>query len=161
MIQPVIHSIDSDRTFATWDRVLIQVWRGPVTIRSIRELEHVARQLTSGAAGAKVCSISIVEATSPPPADEARRQLSVFYRDLIPVMQEALVVAIGGGFRGALVRGVGIALSTLSPKTLPFRFVDSIPTAVELVSKHLTPGAGGPSALSEALQAVSEKQPTA
>lgn len=155
---PIIHQVDADHTIATWDRVLIQIWRGSPTNPMIVEMAAITRQLIGRTQPDKICSISIVEPTSPPPKDETRRQLAAFFKDITPHSAELLIVNVGGGFRAALIRGVGLALSTLSPKSLPFRFVDSIPTAVELVSRHLSPLAGGPKALDEALQFARTKE---
>ncbi|AKF04803.1 hypothetical protein [Sandaracinus amylolyticus] len=151
-------TLDADHCLATWDRVLIQVWRGPMTMENLAGLERVARSfLAEQPAGAKVSTISIIERTSPPPTDEVRKGMSRVYRDLTSSMDHAIIVPEGGGFRAAIVRGVGVALSSLSPKALPFKFVDTIRSAAVMVAPQLTPGAGGAGELEAAIERVRAK----
>jgi hypothetical protein len=152
----IVRVIDKDHCVAVWDRVLIQIWHFATTGSAVVELDAVARayiaQLKS-----PISSIAIVERSSPPPGDEVRSLLSKFYRDLAPQMSQQIVVSDGGGFRGAIVRAVGLTLSTLSPGTLPFRFVGSVPEATTLVAPYLSPLAGGEPALRRVVDGVREE----
>jgi hypothetical protein len=65
--------------------------------------------------------------------------LANFYREFAPTMARQIVVADGGGFRGALVRAVGVTLSTLAPRALPFKFVGHVSDAIALLTRHLSP----------------------
>lgn len=150
-----VRVIDKDHCVALWDRVLIQVWHFATTLSAVAQLDAVARTFISQV-NAPISSIAIVERTSPPPSDEVRALLSKFYRDLAPQMSQQIVVADGGGFRGAIVRAVGVTLSTLAPRTLPFRFVGSVLEATTLVAPHLSPTAGGEVALRRAVEGVRE-----
>jgi hypothetical protein len=94
-----------------------------------------------------VCSIALIESTSPAPDEDARSALSNFYREFSPKMAQTIVVAEGGGLRGALVRGVGAALSRLAPRRLPFKFVGDVDAACRLVEPHLSKSTGGASEL--------------
>lgn len=75
----------------------------------------------------------------------------------------AVVVAEGGGFRAALVRGVGIALSTMMPHRVPFKFVSEVEEALALLGPHLSKAGRGVAGLRDALgklrDAVSEQVP--
>lgn len=143
----ITRSLDADHGVFTWDRVLIQVWRLGITADAVDALERVTLEYAREQPGGKISSLSIIERTSPPPAEHVRRDLSRFYKNLGPHLHEAIVVAEGGGFRAALVRGVGLALSSLAPNSLPFRFVDTIGSASMAIAPHLSPGAGGASGL--------------
>jgi hypothetical protein len=152
----IVRVIDKDHCVALWDRVLVQVWHFATTASAIAQLDTVARAYIAQVKG-PISSIAIVERTSPPPGDEVRTLLSRFYRELAPQMSQQIVVADGGGFRGAIVRAVGLTLSTLSPGTLPFRFVGSVQEATALVAPYLTPRAGGEPALRRVLEGVREE----
>jgi hypothetical protein len=89
----------------------------------------------------------IVERSSPPPGDDGRRNLATFSRDIVKRMSLAVVVAEGGGFRAALVRGVGVALTTLLPHQGNFKFVNDLDAGVRLLEPHLPPSSGGREAL--------------
>jgi hypothetical protein len=123
---------------ALWDRVLIQVWHYKTTPSAIAELTRVARKFTIETP-APISSVAIIERTSPPPHDEDRKLLAAFYREFAPTMARQIVVADGGGFRGALVRAVGVTLSTLAPRALPFKFVGHVSDASALLAPHLSP----------------------
>jgi hypothetical protein len=146
---------DTDHCITTWDRVLIAVWRYAATREAITGWGAISRAFhAEQPQGRKYCSISIVERTSPPPGEHVRGDLSRFYRELVPQVHEAIIVPEGGGFRAAMVRGVGVALSTLAPRALPFKFVESIQSAATLVGPHLSPTAGGVSRLVSAVDAT-------
>lgn len=151
----VVRVIDKDHCVALWDRVLIQIWHLATTASAVAQLEQIARGYISQL-NSPISSIAIVERSSPPPGDEVRALLSKFYRDLAPQMSQQIVVADGGGFRGAIVRAVGLTLSTLSPATLPFRFVGSVSEATSLVAPFLSPKAGGEPALRRVVEGVRE-----
>jgi len=145
-------SHDSDHCIVTWDRVIIQVWRFATTREAIADLELISRAFIAEQRTRKICSVSIVEHTSPPPGELVRGHLSRFYRELAPSVHEAVIVPEGGGFRAAMVRGVGVALSTLAPRSLSFKFADSVRSAADVVGPHLSPTAGGAMALEAAIE---------
>jgi hypothetical protein len=151
-----VRVIDKDHCVAVWDRVLVQVWHFATTGSAVAQLDAVARAYITQIKS-PISSIAIVERTSPPPGDEVRTLLSRFYRELAPQMSQQIVVADGGGFRGAIVRAVGLTLSTLSPGTLPFRFVGSVQEATTLVAPHLSVAAGGEKALRRVVDGVREE----
>ena len=153
---PVIKILEPNCCFATWDRVLLQIWRLEVTAEAVENLRKIGRAFVYESK-LPVSSLSIVESTSPPPSDKLRGALSAFYRDLAPQMKEQIVVAEGSGFRSALVRSVGLALSAIAPKSLPFKFVAGVEEAAVLIRPHLTPAAGGALGLQQAIKDVRAK----
>jgi len=144
---------DTDHCVVSWDRVLIHVWCHATTRDAIANLERYARAfIAEQPPGQKICSLGIVERTSPPPGDQVRSDLSRFFRELMPQLNAAIIVPEGGGFRAAMVRGVGVALSTLAPRSLPFTFADSIPSAAQRIAPFLSPRAGGAATLETVIE---------
>jgi hypothetical protein len=155
-VLPVIKILDPNYCIATWDRLLLQIWRREVTAEAVENLRKVGQAFVYESSQ-PVSSLAIVESTSPAPSDKLRNALSDFYRDLALQMKEQIVVAEGSGFRAALVRSVGLALSTVAPKSLPFKFVGGVDEAALLIRPHLTPAAGGVVGLQQAIQDVRAK----
>jgi hypothetical protein len=148
-----IQKLDRDYCIATWDCVLIQMWRREVTAEAVRHLIEIARRFNNEQAR-PICSIAVIERTSPPPSERVRSSLSHFYRGSAADFAVAAIVAEGGGFRSALVRGVGAALSMLAPKALPFEFVATVRAAALIIGSHLSPLSGGTHALERSVEQV-------
>jgi len=155
-VVPKILVAEPGYCFATWDRVLLQIWRLEVTAESVETLRRIGKAFVAESRE-PVSTLSIVESTSPAPSDRLRGALSAFYRELAPQMKEQIVVAEGSGFRAALVRSVGLALSAVAPKSLPFKFVGGVEEAAVLIRPHLSPAAGGAAGLQEAIKYVRER----
>lgn len=85
-------------------------------------------------------SLFIVEGTSPPPEQETKKNFATFSRDIVARMSIAVIVSEGGGFRGAIVRAVGLTLTTIMPHRSRFHFVNDVPAAAELLAPHLQAG---------------------
>jgi hypothetical protein len=153
---PKIRVVDRDHCVATWDRVLLQIWRLEVTAAAVDNLYKIGRLFVSEHQ-VPLNMLTIVEATSPAPSDKVRASLSTFYRELSPNMKEQIIVAEGSGFRAALVRSVGIALSTIAPRSLPFKFVGSVDEAAAMIRPHLGPSSGGIEGLHQAIREVRAK----
>lgn len=143
---------DADYCVATWDRVFIQVWRYTPTRRAVMEMQEMATAFVAAQPSGRISSVGIAEATSPSPNREARAEFARFFRAIAPHVDESIVVPLGGGMRGAVIRGVGVALSSMTPGGLRFRFVDNIARAAELAAPHLSPEASGARALEAALE---------
>lgn len=150
MLAPEIRAIDQNHAVATWDRVLLQIWRGEATPRSVQELGEIGKVLLAAHAGYACCSLSIIEAKSPPPNEHVRPLLSTVYRELATGMRHQLFVAEGSGFRAAIVRGVGLAVSAIAPALLPFKFASSAEEAAATIAPSLSRHAGGALALLDA-----------
>ena len=137
-----IRAVDDAHIVAIWGRTLIQIWRGAPTGEASGEVNRIGRDMV-GAATFPASSLFIVERGSPPPGEETRRNFATFSRDVVSRMSISVVVAEGGGFRGALVRAVGVTLTTVMPHRSKFEFVNDLGVAVRLLSPHLPPGLGG------------------
>ena len=155
---PQIRALDPQHCVATWDRVLLQIWRREVTQEAVLKLRAVGEQF-SAEIREPLSMLSIIEPTSPPPSEKLRTSISEFYRELAPRMKEQIIVAEGSGFRVALVRSVGLALSAIAPRSLPFRFVGSVTEASRMIEPHLSPRSGGAEALQRAIHAARAQIP--
>lgn len=148
--------VDQDHVVATWGRTFIQIWRGPPTGKKAAKVNELASAFVdSGSLPAT--SLFIVEAKSPSPDDETRQNFATFSRDIVGRMSLAVIVSEGGGFRGALVRAVGVALTTILPHRSNFKFVNDVETAAQLLGHHLPPGSGGPAAILRVVEEVRAK----
>jgi hypothetical protein len=154
---PNVRNIDVNHCIATWDRVLIQVWRGEATTEAAQVLMKAGRLFLAEHPGVQCNSLSIVESRSPPPNDKIRQALSACYRDFAPRMKHQIFVAEGSGFRSALVRGVGLTVSTFAPSLLPFKFAASVDEAAMVIAPSLSTTAGGAEGLKGAVRSLRDK----
>jgi hypothetical protein len=139
--------------------LLVIVWRREVTLEGVAELRKIGIAFAEGSK-APVSCLTIVQSTSPPPSDKVRGPYAAFHREVAPFMKEQIVVAEGSGFRSALVRSIGVALSTISPKSLPFKFASGLDEAALLIQPHLSPTAGGAESMKRALSELRGRFPT-
>jgi len=137
-----IRAVDDAHIVGIWGRTLIQIWRGAPTGEASGEVNRIGREIV-GSATFPATSLFIVERGSSPPGEETRRNFATFSRDIVSRMALSVVVAEGGGFRGALVRAVGVTLTTVMPHRSKFEFVNDLGVAVRLLAPHLPPGIGG------------------
>jgi hypothetical protein len=158
LVQPrvEIRVTDDAHVVATWGRTFIQIWRGPPTGATSAEVNELATAFVK-AAPFLATSLFIVEAKSPAPDEVTRRNFATFSRDIADQMSLAVIVSEGGGFRGALVRAVGIALTTILPHRANFKFVNDVETAAQLLAPRLMPGSGGAAALVAVAEEVRAK----
>lgn len=137
---------DDAHVVATWGRTFIQIWRGAPEAVTSAKVNELALAFVR-ASPLPATSLFIVEAKSPSPDDATRKNFAAFSRDIVSQMTLSVVVAEGSGFRGALVRAVGAALTTLLPHRSRFKFVDDLAAAARLLGPHLPTASGGPDAL--------------
>jgi len=154
---PVVRYLDRNAALAIFDRVLLQVWRGEATLQAVQRLHEIGRELVARYDGVVCSSLSVVESTSPPPNDRVRPLLAACYRELAPHVVHQLFVAEGSGFRVALVRGVGLAVSALAPSFLPFKFASSVSEAARIIAPTLSLQAGGGPALEGAVELLRQR----
>ena len=152
----VVRVVDDVHVIGVCGATLIQIWRGAPTPALTLEANGIAHALIASGS-AQVSSLFVVEPGSPPPDDETRKALAAFSRDIVSRMSISVVVAEGGGFRSALVRGVGVALTMILPHASKFKFVNDVSSGVRLIEPHLKPGTGGAKALLEATEALRAK----
>jgi hypothetical protein len=151
-----VRGLTADFRCATWDRVLVLVWHNQVTLENLASLSSIARAFTQSRSGPLSC-LTVVEAKSPPPGDKVRWRYAAFHRELSDRVQLQVVVAEGSVFRSALVRSIGVALSTICPKSLPFKFVSSVDEGALLIQPHLSEPKDGAQGLRLAIKELREK----
>jgi len=151
MTKLVVHVADHAHAVGEYGNTLIQVWRGAPTPEGSAEVNRWAEALTSRAPNQETCSLWVVEPSSSPPDAGTRANLARFGKEIAPRMAMAVVVAEGGGFRSALVRSVGVALTRLIPHTAAFRFTNDVAAAIALLRPHLADPVNGGEALQKAV----------
>lgn len=151
--------VDDTYVLATWGRTFIQIWRGAPKASTTARMHELSSAFVASSS-LPATSLFIVEAKSPSPDEASRKILAAFSRDVVGRMSLSVVVAEGGGFRGALVRAVGVALTTILPHRSRFKFVDDVATAAELLGPHLLAGSGGPEALLRVAAEARSKLPS-
>jgi hypothetical protein len=144
---------DANACLASWHETLFCVYRGPASIQHVTVTSQHCRALIERSKG-QATYLSIIERSSPAPTEEVRRVLAEWSRDVVTKMAAAVIVAEGGGFKNALVRGVGIALTALVPHKVPFKFSSSAAEGVQLISRYLPAELGGAAALQLAIEEV-------
>lgn len=136
---------------AMWKRTVIEVWRGVPTIEGAEAMMGACEEVIARY-GKETTFIAVLERTSPPPPEPVRKVLARWSSDIVPRMAVAALVSEGGGFRAALVRGVGVALTVLAPHKVPFKFCATIDDGIAQLSPFLGKSGGG-----EALRAAIEQ----
>lgn len=126
-------------------------------------MEYIAKMVAACQklidAGGGVTCLAIVERGSPAPGEVARHALAAWSRDVVPKMTAAVFVAEGSGFRSALVRGVGVALTTLMPHKVPFKFCSDVDEALIQLSPAIPAAFGGVAALKLAIDQIRAAMP--
>jgi hypothetical protein len=139
---------------ATWDRVLIQLWRGPATEETAQRFREIGEAFLRDNAGQPLSTLSIVESGSPPPTNKVRVAMADSFRGLAHGMRHQIVVAEGSAFRTSLVRAVGLALSTMSASPLPLKFAVSLDEAAWTLAPDLSPNSGGADGLKRTIASL-------
>lgn len=147
----LVRAADDVHAVGVWGSTLIQVWRGAPTRIRTAEVNRIASAMVASSRS-PVSSLFLVERGSPAPDEESRKDLAAFSRDLVSRMSISVVVAEGSGFRSALVRAVGVTLTTILPHSSKFRFVNDLDSAARLLEPHLEPRTGGAQALIDAAE---------
>ncbi len=149
--QPVVRAHDANHVVATWERVLIQIWRGEATSHAVEGMAVLTRAWVQELGQQPCGCLSVIESSSPAPNERVRPLLTAYYREFAPRMAHQLFVAEGSGFRAALVRGVGLGVSALAPSLLPFKFASSVAEAALILAPTLSPASGGAAGLEGAV----------
>jgi len=127
---------DSDYFVAVWHQTIFTVFRGPATLQHVLKISQTCNGLLQENRGA-VTYLSVIERSSPAPTETVRHALATWSRDVVSKMAVAVMVAEGGGFKNALVRGVGVALTVLLPHRVPFKFASTVEEGALLLAPFL------------------------
>jgi hypothetical protein len=151
---------DPDHCIAVWQQTVIHIWRGQPTVETVAKMVATCNDLISTGRAPVTC-LGIVERSSPPPEEPVRAALAQWSRDVVPKMVGAVFVAEGSGFRAALVRGVGLALTTLMPHRIPFKFVTNVDEAIDHLAPKLPVASGGAPVLRSVVERLRASTPSA
>jgi hypothetical protein len=138
----IIRVSDRDYCFATWDRVLINIWLGEMTLNAAQELLTAARRFVADNQGLPLSCLSIVGSHCPPPREKVRVLLATTCRELEAASVEQVWVAEGSPSRAALLLGIGLAVSTAASATLRLKSAVTVYEAAEMIAPRLS-GASG------------------
>jgi len=145
---------DADHFVATWHETVISVFSGAATLQNVLDISKACKALLDAGRGA-VTYLSVVERSSPAPTETVRAELATWSRDIVTKLALAVMVAEGGGFKNALVRGVGVALTLLAPHKVPFKFAGSVEEGAALLAPLLPAEAGG---VAELISVIAEER---
>jgi hypothetical protein len=128
---PQIEFVDEDHCIATWQDVLISIWRRNPSAERLEKLRQFSQRFTRRSR-TPISAIVVVEANCPVP-DEAGRQHSIeFIRDLGNSGARGIVLVFeGSGFLAAASRAVMIGLMTGAHFAIPYKVVGTL-TGAEL-----------------------------
>ncbi len=138
----IIQSADPQHCFATWDRLLISLWRGEMSVEIAASLGPIVERFVAGNAGQPLSALSILASTAPAPPERVRLQLASAYRALDAAGVQHIWVAEGGPSRSSLMRSVGLTLSAAPAPPLQLELVSSVQEAAELIAPSLSPASG-------------------
>ncbi|HYQ46931.1 MAG TPA: hypothetical protein VER11_33400 [Polyangiaceae bacterium] len=146
---------DRDHFVADWHDTVVSMFRGAPTLQHVLNMSNACKALLEQRP-AQVTYLSVIERSSPAPTETVRRELAVWSRDVVTKLALAVIVAEGGGFKNAIVRGVGIALTVVLPHQVPFKFTSSVEEGATLLGPFLPADSGGAMALISAVAAGRE-----
>ena len=144
---------DNAYSVATWHQTVLTIFRGATTLEHVAGISAVCQSLLVNGKGPALY-MSVIERGSPAPTDLVRKELAHWSRDIVSKMAIAVIVAEGGGFRNAIVRGVGVALTLLAPHAVPFKFCGSVAEGADILARFLPKSAGGATELALAIAEV-------
>jgi hypothetical protein len=147
---------DPDYCLAIWHQTVVSIFRGPASTEHVASISKQCRALLDSGSRS-VTYLSVIERSSPAPSEPVRRELAHWSRDVVAKLSAAVIVAEGGGFKNAIVRGVGIALTVLAPHKVPFKFASTVAEASELIAGFIPDNAGGMAELTRAVNEVRER----
>lgn len=138
----IIQSSDPQHCFATWDRVLISLWRGEMTLAVATRLLPVVERFVRDNEGQPLAALSVIASTAPAPTERVRVQLACAYRALDAAAAQHIWVAEGGSSRSALMLNVGLSLSAAPAPPLQLKFAASVHDAAEVIAPSLSHASG-------------------
>jgi hypothetical protein len=117
-MSPSVHAWTRDQVIATWESVIIVVYRFETTMSGAAAAQEVfdalAREHRDGA-----FVLTVVEENAPMPTPEVRAMMARFLATRAPQIILSAVVYEGTGFRAAAVRSLVTGLALVSK--LPYR----------------------------------------
>jgi len=109
-----------DYLFATWQHLMLAVWRGHTTMDGVREGQRVFHEHIKNHPGG-VLLLTVVEDGAPMPDADARNELGKLLQSGAGHTKKSAVVYEGEGFRAAAVRSVVTGILVFSKPPFPHK----------------------------------------
>lgn len=150
-----ILSEDADYCLAMWHDTVICVWSGKTSLECLARQDAACLQVIKRTRHGTY--LGVIGVSSPAPDDACRAALARWSRDLCTKLAKVVIVAEGGWFRAALVRGVGTALTTLLPHRIPITFATDVMEGSQRLGPALPLQSGGAEALLEVVKMLRKR----
>ena len=137
-----IQTSTKDYLYATWQHLMIVVWRGLTTVDGVREGQRVFDALTKKWPDG-VLLLTIVEDGAPMPDASARDALGRLLKSGVGKTKKSAVVYEGDGFRAAAVRSVVTGLSVFSKLPFPHKIFAKVSDAAGFLATEAGHGMTG------------------
>jgi hypothetical protein len=128
-------SLSNDVTVATFQNAILVHYRGETLPGCVEPMRAATKAL---AGRGKIVFFAVIELTSVPPEQPARRALTRFFEESNDRLSLVVITYRGEGFRGAAVRLVVQAVMSLAPSfrfAFPKHVVGSLEEAAALAQK--------------------------
>jgi hypothetical protein len=129
----------SDHVLAGWDRVVLAVWSGTITLPALRRAEQLLEQQEQGHPG-QLLLLNVLEATTCLPTLGARAALVGLLQRSGGKIERSAWVIEGEGVRAASMRAVVAGVSLFARPAYPNRVFNTVGAA----ARFLADGKSGP-----------------
>ena len=132
-----VFEANSDFTVASFDAVLIVVWRTPPTVEAFRTLDSYTSQFVQERASSIAVLVVIEPTSDKPPAQAARQENVRLSKKYDNTIAANATVLIGSGVKHSMTRFVISTIQLMSPSRIPHATFESVPVATVWLAKHL------------------------
>lgn len=137
-----IQSSTKDYLFATWQHLILALWRGNTTVDAVREGQRIfdehAKAWPDG-----ILILTVVEDGAPMPDAPARDALGKLLQSGAGRTRKSAVVYEGDGFRAAAVRSVVTGISVFSKPPFPHKIFARVAEAAGFLASEAGHGVTG------------------
>jgi hypothetical protein len=132
-----VFEVTPDFTVASYESVLIVIWRTPPTVEAFQRLDSCTSQFTRERASS-IAVLIVIEPTSDKPPSQAARQENVRLSKKYEAITAAnATVLVGSGVKQSMARFVISTIQLMSPSRIPHSTFDAIPAAATWIAKNL------------------------
>lgn len=142
MNSATIQSFSKDYLFATWQHLVLAVFRGETTVQGVREGQRVFDEHAKNWPGG-VLILTVVEEGAPMPDAAARNELGRMLKSGAGRTKKSAVVYEGDGFRAAAVRSVVTGISVFSKPPFPHKIFARVADAAGFLASEAGNGVTG------------------
>jgi hypothetical protein len=135
-----ILTLQPSLALASWQRVVLAIWRGLPTVPAAEEAGRHYRRMT-GTCPEGFAVVIIVEEQVDLPDEPTRRAVTAAQESVGSAIVAMACVQEGSGFRGTVLRTVLHAVNAMTSAPYPRKLVSTVPEATTWVSARLSHGA--------------------